>query len=46
MTYVKSHATALDFWLPNRYESDLSNKILYILVGHEAAKIPEVKVGG
>ena len=35
-------------WLlaPNRYYSDLSNEVLYILVGQEAAKISEVKVGG
>ena len=31
---------------PNRYESDLSNEVLYALVGQEAAKISEVKVGG
>ena len=30
----------------NRYESDLSNEVLYILVGQETAKISEVKVGG
>ena len=35
-------------WLlsPNKYESDLSNEVLYILVGQEAVKILEVKVGG
>ena len=31
---------------PNRYESDLSNEVLYILVDQEAAKISKVKVGG
>ena len=30
----------------NRYESDLSNEVLNILVGQEAAKIFEVKVEG
>ena len=29
---------------PNRYESDLSNEVLYVLVGQEAEKISEVKV--
>ena len=35
-------------WLSfsKRYESDLLNEVLYILVGQEAAKISEVKVGG
>ena len=32
--------------LSNRYESDLSNEVLYALVGQEAAKISETKVGG
>ena len=31
---------------PKRYESNLSTEVLYILVGQEAAKILEVKVGG
>ena len=31
---------------PKRYESDLSNEVLYSLLGQEAAKISEVKVGG
>ena len=31
---------------PNRYQSDLSNEVLYALVGQEAAKISEVNVGG
>ena len=34
------------FQSPNRYESDLSNEVLYVLVGQEAAEISEVKVGG
>ena len=34
------------FHSPNRSESDLSNEVLCILVGQEAAKISEVKVGG
>ena len=29
---------------PNRYESDLSNEVLYILVGQMAEKISEVKL--
>ena len=35
-------------WLlsPNRYELDLLNEALYILIGQEAAQISEVKVGG
>ena len=36
----------LGFPYPNRYESDLFNEVLYVLVGQEAAKISEVKVGG
>ena len=36
----------LGFHSPNRYESDLSNELLYILVGQETAKIFEVKVRG
>ena len=35
----------LGFQSKNRYESDLSNEVLCILVGQEAAKISEVKVG-
>ena len=31
---------------PYRYESDLSNEVLYVPVGQEAEKISEVKVGG
>ena len=31
---------------PSRYELDLSNEVLYALLGQEAAKISEVKVGG
>ena len=34
------------FQSPNRYESDLSNELLYALVGQQAAKIFEVKIGG
>ena len=29
-----------------KYKSDLSDEVLYALVGQEAAKISEVKVGG
>ena len=31
---------------PKRYKLDLSNEVLYALVGEEAAKISEAKVGG
>jgi len=31
---------------PNRYELDLSNDLLYALVGQGAAKISEIKVEG
>ena len=31
---------------PSRYELDLSNEVLYTIVGQEATKISEVKVGG
>ena len=31
---------------PNKYEVDLSNEVLYIDFGQEAAKISEVKVEG
>ena len=34
----------LGFHSPNRNESDLSNEVLYVLVGQEAEKISEVKV--
>ena len=37
---------SLGLQAPNRYESDLSNEVLYILVSQEVAKIFEVKVGG
>ena len=36
----------LGFQSPNRYESDLLNELLYLLVGQEAAKISEAKVEG
>ena len=36
----------LGFQSQNIYVSYLSNKVLYVLVGQEAAKISEVKVGG
>ena len=36
----------IDLKCPNRYESDLTNEVLYILIGQEAAKKLEVKVGG
>ena len=44
ITYPKSHLKAL-FLSPNRYEIDLSNEVLNIDFGQEAAKISEVKVG-
>ena len=34
----------LDFQSLNRYKSDLSNEVLYVLEGQEAAKISEVKL--
>ena len=36
----------LGFQSKNRYESDLSNEVLCILVSQAAAQIFEVKVGG
>ena len=36
----------LELLAPNRYESDLSNEVLCILLGQEAEKISEVKVRG
>ena len=36
---------SLGLWSPNRYEIDLSNEVLNIGFGQEAAKIPKVKVG-
>ena len=39
----------LELLAPNKYESDLSNEVLCILVGTigtKAAKISQVKVGG
>ena len=44
INHVKSHG--IGFHSPNRYESDLLNEVLYVLVGQEAEKISEVKVGG
>ena len=35
----------LGFQSPNRYEYDLSNEVLYVFVGQEAAKISKFKVG-
>ena len=35
-----------DLHLPKRYKSDVSNEVLYALVGQEVAKISEVKVRG
>ena len=36
----------LGFHSLNRYESDLSNEVLHLLEGQDAAKILEIKVGG
>ena len=36
----------LGFQSVNRYQSDLSNEVLYALLGEEAAKISKIKVGG
>ena len=44
-TPLKSYY-ALELLAPNRYELDLSNEVLYIIVGQEGAKIIEIKVGG
>ena len=44
-THLKSYHS-LGLQAPNRYESDLSNEVLYALVTSEAAKISDVKVGG
>ena len=46
INHVKNHGMTFGFQSPNRYESDFSNEVLYVLVGQEAAKISEVKVGG
>ena len=43
--YLKS-CSDLGLLPQNRYESDLSNEVLSALVGEEATKISEVKVGG
>ena len=44
INHVKSHAIALALILQNRYESDLSNEVLFILTDQEDAKMLEVKV--
>ena len=44
-TCLKSHHS-LGRLAPNKYESHLSNKLLYILVDQEAAKMFKVEVGG
>ena len=36
----------LGFHAPNRYELDLLNEVLNVLVDQEAEKISEIKVGG
>ena len=46
VTHIKSHAIALDFWPPNRYELDLSNEVLHSLLGQETAKTSDFKVRG
>ena len=47
INHVTSHAMNLAFSLQTkRYESDLINEALYVLIGQEAEKIWEVKVGG
>ena len=46
INHVKKQCHDHGFQSPNRYESDLSNEVLYALVGQDAAKISEVKVGG
>ena len=42
----KKSCPSLGLLAPKRYESDLSNEVLYVLVGQRAAKILKVKVGG
>ena len=42
----KTFDYVLGYLAPNMYELDLSNEVLSALVGEEAAKISEVKVGG
>ena len=37
---------SLGLLAPYKYESDLSNEVLYVLEDQEAEKILEVKVGG
>ena len=39
-------AHCLGLWSPNRYGIDLSNEVINIDFGQEAAKISVVKVGG
>ena len=47
ITYLKSHSKALGFGLQiDMKYVDLSNKVLKIDLGQEAAKISEVKLGG
>ena len=41
---IKSHPRALVFWL-RIYKLDISNEVLYTVVGQEATKIRKVKVG-
>ena len=41
--FKSSHSPGL--LSPNKYESDLSNEVLCILLGQQAAKISEVKDG-
>ena len=43
---MKSCHDGLRLLFLNGYESDLSNEVLYALVGQEAAKISDFKVGG
>ena len=45
ISLLKSCHHGPGFRSPNRYDLDLSNEVLYALVGQEAAKISEVKVG-
>ena len=44
-TQLKS-SCSLGLLLPNEHESDLSNEVLYILVGQESVRILKVNVGG
>ena len=45
MNHLKSAVKPILKLYPSRYESDLSNEVLYSLVAQRAVKLLEVKVG-